>query len=252
MALSSYDNILAAIYAGQTTDIRGYTTWTVAEAAGVTHIAGGAGSSPANEKKTFPNVSPDARHLLWLAGYSTVAGSFFMFDVLAEVTGVLINSTGNKTVNTSALTRYTDGVGVEALIEVTTVTSSAAVISVNSYTDPSDNTGQSGATVTFPAAATNVQTAFFMPLATGDTGLKAISTINVATSGGGSSAVTVRLVKRIGPELPLSVGGGLVVDTVLQLASFPRIYDGAQLMFGFRATATTAGTFHYAMGTVYD
>ncbi len=251
MALSSYDDILAAIYAGKTEDKRGFRVSSAPEVAGVVHIASTAGSHPANEKITFPNVSTEERHLTWMAGFATVAGSFFLFDVLAEVTGVLLNSTGNKTVSTAALTRYTDGVGVEALLEVTTVSAAAAVVSVNSYTDPSDNTGQAGATVTFPATATNVNTGFFMPLATGDTGLKAISTINVATSGAGSCACTVRLIKRIGPELPLSVGGGLVTDTVLQLASFPRIYDGAQLMWGFRATGTGANTFHYALGTVY-
>ncbi len=252
MALSSYDNILAAAYAGQVQEKRGWVVGSAPEAAGVIHVLSTAGLWPANEKITFPNVSTDQRHLTWVSAYSTLAGCFFLYDVLAEVTGVLLSSTGNKTVNTSALTRYTDGVGVEVLLEVTTVTASAAQVSVNSYTDPNDNPSQAGGTVTFPAAATNVNTGFIMPLATGDVGVKAVSTINVASTGGGSAACTVRLIKRIGPEIPVAAGPGVLMDTVLQLASFPRIYDGAQLQWAYRATSTTAITFHWAIGTVYD
>jgi hypothetical protein len=251
MALSTNDDILAAEYAEQVTQRHGWFTASAPEAAGVTHCLSTAGKWPANEKITFPNVSTNHRHLKWMFGQSNTAGSFILYDILSEVTGISINSTGNKTVNTPALTRYTDGVGVECLIEVTTVSAAAAVISVNSYTDDAGNTGQAGATVTFPATVTNVNTCFFMPMATGDLGMRAISTINVATSGAGSCAVRVMLVKRLGVELGLGANIGMLVDTRLQVNSFDRIYDGAQLQWCFRATATTALRFEFGLGTVY-
>ncbi len=148
---------------------------------------------------TFPNVASEQRHIIAAAAHRQGnAGWAILYDELSVGSTVSINTTGSKTINTPALTRYTSGVGVEAWVVVTTAgTTTAPILNLNSYTDPNDNAGQAGATVTFGSVTLGVNNAYLLPVATGDTGVKAVASINVATAGGGSAAAKVVLVKPI-------------------------------------------------------
>jgi hypothetical protein len=97
-----------------------------------------------------------------------------------------------------------------------------------------------GTSVTFAAAAQNIDSAWFMPLAAGDVGVKAISTINVATAGT-SGVVAVTLVKRLA-QIPLIANVGTVIDYTRGYPGMPRIFDGATLMLAIVAGGTSATT----------
>lgn len=184
----------------------------------------------------------DTKHLISISATATVGCTLLLIDRLTGVGSVDTATTGNKTINSAALTRYTDGIGVQPYLELTTASTTAATLSVNSYTDTDNNTGQAGPTITFPQAAQNVDSMWLLPLAAGDVGCKAISTINVATAGSGSVA-TVGLC-RVVAELGLIANISNSMDFVLNLPSLPRIYDNACLMLAMIATTTTAVTVH--------
>jgi len=185
----------------------------------------------------FPDQASDTKHLISVGALANQSLTLMIYDRLVSVGGVSINSTGDKTINSPTLPRYTDGVGVLPIIEVTTVTAAAAVVSVNSYTNTADQTGRAGGSVTFPSAITNVDTMFFLPLQAGDKGVKAISTINASSTGGGSAAVAVSLVKPL-VFLPILASYWTERDLVLQMTSLPRIYDGASLGLAYLASTT--------------
>lgn len=187
------------------------------------------------------NEASDYKYLLRAEVTASQSCNLILLDRLVSVSGLSIAGTGNQTVNSTALTRYTDGVGVEILIELTTATTAGtAQISVNSYTDSADNTGNAGGTVTFAATAQNLDSAWFMPLATGDVGVKAISTINVGVAGT-SGVVAVTLVKRLA-QIPLIANVGTVIDFTRGYPGMPRLFDGATLMMAIVASGTTATT----------
>ena len=176
---------------------------------------------------------------------STVSCTLLLFDRLVGVSGLALGSTGNKTVSSAALPRYTDGVGVEALLELTTASSAnVGVVSMNSYTDTDNNDTQAGGNVTFTAAAQNVDSLFPLPLAAGDVGVKAVATINVGTATTGGVA-NLLLVKQLA-MIPAIANIATLVDFTRAFAGPPRIYDGASLFCAFIAGGTGAHTIRSA------
>lgn len=213
----------------------------------------GAGHPGAGIAVSFPNVSAEQRHIISASAHRQGnTGWAILYDELSVGSTVTINTTGNKTISTPALTRYTDGISVEAWVVVTTAgTTTAPVLSMNSYTDTADNTGQAGATVTFGSATLGANNAYVLPMATGDVGVKAVSTINVATAGGGSAAAKVVLVKPL-LILPLAQNYALPasVDTVLGFTTMPRVYDGAQLKWAVLLPASATVVFDFWIKTI--
>jgi hypothetical protein len=188
------------------------------------------------------NEAADYKFPLRIEACATQNCTLLLLDRLVSVSGLSIASTGDKTVSSAALTRYTDGVGVEALLELTTATTAnVAVVSMNAYTDSADGASVGGS-VTFAAAAQNIDSAFFMPLAAGDVGVKAVSTINVGTAGT-SGVCALTLVKRLA-QVPLVANIGTVIDFTRGYPGMPRIYDGATLMLAIIAGGTTATVVH--------
>lgn len=192
----------------------------------------------------WANQSPDQKHLLTFAAVATTACTLVLYDRLVSV-NFSFNSTGDKTINSTTLPRYTgtDSVGIQAWVEVTTITASAAVMSMSSYTDQDGNGTSAGGSITFPAAATNVDSFVGpFPLAAGDTGLRSVETINVGTSGGGSAAGNLVLLKPLA-YLPISANRGSVMDLLTMIPAIPRIYDGATLALYYVPTTATATNF---------
>lgn len=245
---TSYDDIINEITVnGKKYEWNFFKVPSAAEAAGVWHSlwtavgTPGAGAAPATTPGTvyddaagsinFPDQASDQKHLLALAGMSSQHATLMLYDRLVAVSGISVASTGNKTVNSDALPRYTDGVDVQVWLEVTTATTTtAAVCSLNSYTaNDSIGSGRSGGTITFPATATNQDVLVGpMPLQSGDRGVKSVEVgLNVGTAAS-AGVVNVVLLKPLA-FLPLTQGISNERDLVLQITSMPRIYDGASL-----------------------
>lgn len=232
----------------------------LARVAGTPPVMADAGASPGSACDNlagcifFSDVSPETKHLLSVSGVANQTGGLFIYDRLSHVGGISVASTGNKTVNSTALTRYTDGVGVRVYCEVTVATATTApVVTLNSYTDEDGNTGQTGTSFNFPAAVTDASTLVGpLPLGTGvtDRGVRAVSTINVGTAGT-AGTISVVLVKPLA-YISCIANVPFAVDFVRQLASMPRIYDDASLNFAWHASSTTAVTVNGIMRVGYS
>jgi len=262
---ASFDDIVNALSAlGQGLDSPFQKIGTAPEAAGVWHSlwrvgpypsAGGdgaAGSGTPGAGGTaltladgtlayWADQSGKQKHLLAVDVRATVACTAVLYDRLVSVSGISLVGTGNKNVGSVALPRYTGGEGVQAFLEVTTVTATSAVVGTASYTDQGGTSGATSPAFTFPAAATNVDTLIPIGLASGDYGVKSVETLNLTTASGGSGACNLILAKELA-RIPLLANQTNTRDFLSQVMAVPRIYDGASLMLAMIATGSTAAT----------
>jgi hypothetical protein len=254
---SSYDDIITETTTnGKIAQRPFFKTSSAPEVAGQLHSVWkqggipGAGSDPAGTPGAatsstvggivLQNEASDYKYLLRLEATANQNCTLIVYDRLVGVGGLALGSTGDKTVNSAALTRYTDGVGVEAWLELTTAsTANVGVVSMNSYTDSGDGASVGGS-VTFAAAAQNIDSMFVMPLAAGDVGVKACATINVGTATT-SGVANLLLVKRLF-QIPLIANIGTVIDYTRGYPGMPRLFDGATLALAIVAGGTSATT----------
>jgi hypothetical protein len=138
-------------------------------------------------------VSPDKTYLLtW--GYTSTASIQFaiLIDLLVAAGNILATTAAAQSVNTTALTRYTTGAGVQMIMQIITALSATAHnMTVNSYTNQAGTTGHSTSTQAGLASGIVerlVPTAFgpVMDLAAGDYGVRAVAqyTNSVALAAG--------------------------------------------------------------------
>lgn len=213
----------------------------------------GAGSAPAGTTGTsyskdngsinFPDVSTDLRYLLSFGATATQNCTLMLYDRLVGVSGISVASTGNKTVNSTAVPRYsgTAAVGNQVWLEVTTATTTtAAVVSLNSYTNEGGTAGRAGGSLTFPAAATVLSSLVGpLPLQAGDLGVRSVEVgLNVGTAAS-AGVVNVLIIRPIA-FLPIIANVWNEVDLVLQLTQLERLFDGATLGLAMLHTVTTA------------
>jgi hypothetical protein len=146
------------------------------------------------------------------------------------VSGFTLASTGDQTVNSTGLPRYTSGLGVWAWLEITTQPSNPPpVVSLASYTNQDGTASRVGPAYTFPVAAMSVHTLVGpLPLQAGDTGIRSVETFNVATAGGAGVAnlILVRPLLLTGTRDAVHVAERI---SPLPFTTMPRIYDGASL-----------------------
>lgn len=223
----------------------------------------GAGSAPAGTPGaaydsatggiTFANMTPDFKFCLSLDAIANQNCTLMLYDRLVGVGGLVTTSTGNKTVSSAALTRYTSTAAtvVQAWLEVSTATTATApAITMNSYTSGDGSSGQTGTAVTFPAAATVLGSFIRLPEAAGKQGVQAVSTINVGTAST-LGAVSLVLLRPLA-YLPLLASQGNKVNLALDFPSFLRIYDGATLGLAIftsaNVTTTVWGNINLAYG----
>lgn len=200
---------------------------------------------------TFTNVSPANRYLTGCSLMATANCTLMVYDRLGHIGAISLASTGNKTVTSSALPRSmatNDLLNVECWVELTTATTTTApIISLNSYTNEAGTNGpQAGGSLTFPATATNVRWMGKLPLQAGDKAVQAISTINVATAGATGVANVILL--RPLAFIPLIAN----VATVMDIETLPRVYDGSSLCVAVMATAAAALSLHGSLEFTYD
>ena len=212
----------------------------------------GAGSDPAATPGTvydnadgsiwFADQVNFTRHLLASTWSASQVMTLVIYDRLVAVSGLSLASTGNKTVSSSALTRYTTGEQVQAWLEITTATTvTAPVVSMNSYTNQAGTAARAGPTVTFPAAATVVRAMVPLPVQVGDYGVRACSTINVATAA--SAGVCNFVLMRPLALLPINVAdGGFALNHVLDTLNLDRVYDGHTIAVAALVSTTTGAT----------
>jgi hypothetical protein len=192
----------------------------------------------------FPDRSTDQRYLLSFGAVANQNCTLMLYDRLVGVSGISTASTGNKTINSSALSRYTgtDAILNEVWLEVTTATTTTApVVSLNQYTSADGTTGQSGGTVTFPAAATDLHSMIQVPLSASKQGVRSVEVglnVGTASAAGAVNVVILRPLARI----PLLANQWNEVSLLDDTMGLPRVFDNATIGLALLASVTTATT----------
>jgi len=219
---NSYDSILAALEAGKGQEIYStkvapaaqaagayYSTWAYTGDPGAGSWQGTGGASAATMGVCYntttgalPLVSPTTASgenlRLLTAGImssTSIAGTAVLIDRIAD-TGPLATTAGGScsiTMPVGGWPRYTNGVGVVAFVEsLAAVPTSGTAVTLN-YTNTNSVSGRVSSTVTVAAASHRVfgnPGPFISPQA-GDTGIKSIESISIATASALNIAVVV-------------------------------------------------------------
>jgi len=203
------------------------------------------------------NVSPATKHILNASAFTAAATTapciLMLIDLLGwyRVTSVT-TTTAQATNNAVTLPRYTSGAGVQAFMWNTNTTAMGAATPNLSlgYTN-SDGTAGRATPATLPVGKTAAANGLilysgtglgkygpFMPLQSGDAGIRSVETIQNSTSYV-SGEYAVGLCKPL-LTLPITtLGVAAERDLVNQLPSMPQIVDGACLVWLMYSGANT-------------
>jgi hypothetical protein len=117
-----------------------------------------------------------------------------------------------QTVNSTALTRYTSGVGVQCWLEFYTATGATACTATVSYTNQAGASGRSG-TAAIPAT-TVIGQIIPVTLAAGDTGVQSVQSVTLSATTGTAGNFGVTLLQFLA-AIPVSqINAGDVLDYV--------------------------------------
>lgn len=290
MALSSQDDLITALSAGQfwrsewnkITGAAAYTAgrWydtsplnghPIANAwAGTSLTWTACDESTGNGTQIFGirnggNVATDIKHLLnlWaVTGVATGVPSVLMLcDMQGYWPGISMNSGSAQSLSGTPAPRYTNGAGCRLYLIITATSGATAHNLSMSYTDQDGNTGQAlPVTVACTASAivphiTHSGTAAnnygpFVPLASGDTGVRNVASVTLsAASGAGTAALVMTRPLAVLPLTTASVAGER--DLVNQFPSLPQIKDGACLHFLLFAGAAVAASTNFYGGAEF-
>lgn len=258
MAITTMDGLVAAIASRPIIPINKASA--TAKAAGSFHSlwttagfpAGGSAAGSANGAiptsattgaLSFVNASgTNTTYLGKLAIQGATVGTFMIYDRLWHNSALSGTVTTAQTFTQPALTRHTDGIGVEAFLEIYTATGSTAVTATISYTNTDDVSGRSG-TVSLIASPVAGQMIPFQ-LASGDKGVKSIQSVTLSATTGTAGNFGLTLIKRKA-EVPITVANiGQTLDGIA--LGLPEIWDNACLAFMVQCSATNTG---YMLGT---
>ena len=278
-SMSSYDTVVKARAAGQKTDTPfailvsntpGNTwarTWknvgvidaSFSTSNGVAEPASTPGTSYTSSVGSFkfPSVSP-AKRFISSIGVTTSrnAVQFMIFDRLVGVGGISLTGTGNQTINSVVLPRYANAASasVQCWLEVTTSTSvTAPIVNLSSYTSNTAVASQSGGSVTFPLAATLLNS-FIGPmyLAAGDYGLRSVEVgLNVGTAST-TGVVNLILIRPLAVVTVNTLNEYNEVDLVSQFTALPRVFDGASLGIAVYGANVSINQLRGIIRTVYN
>jgi hypothetical protein len=221
------------------------------------------------------NVSTSKKHLIRFEGISSnnAAQVIILYDRVLTYEACSITGGNQVFVNSLAAQRYISGgePGLKIMITGQTLLGASATNYTQlQYTDNEGNTLQSmpvafgvnvivsaaaptatlGARVVSPAVSGGTLTfGPFMPLATGDTGVRLLD--NVTSSGANTGTLAYVLCYPIA-LIPLSANITTIADQVMQLTSLGHIKDGACLSeLVFFAGAATGATYTSQIDTVW-
>jgi hypothetical protein len=203
------------------------------------------------------NVTPDIKSILNTGAVSAVAtavpATLMLVDMCLYYPSINMNlATAQTLVNTSTLTRYTDGAGLRAFLVTQTTTGATAHNISISYTNQTGTAGRAlPVTVAGTASAITPHITHsgvaannygpFLPLQSGDTGIRSVQSLTLSAASGSGTAALV-LCRPI-TTIPITTAGVFAErDLVNQLPSLPVIQDGACLVWLYFAGSATAAS----------
>lgn len=256
MAVTTLDGLVAALTQGEIRYfVKGSFTpfavgtaqslWTVAGTPAAGAAQGTVNGAICDDTTTggfpFTNAVGAANNYLgYFAASPLVAGSLIVYDRLWHDSALSATATTNQVIAPPALTRYTNGEGVEIWAEQYAAMGAATAATITlQYTDQSGTTAQ---TATIAKAATaGANGVMYGPasLAAGDFGVRAVTGYSwsvTQTSGNWGLTLVKRLLTIPFPQ----VNVGAAVDAFS--SGLREIADDACLAFIWVPTATTANT----------
>jgi len=185
------------------------------------------------------------------AAATTAPCVLMLVDLLGFYPITTVTTTGAQVLNnTVTLPRYTNGAGVQAFITPSTVmgagtpnislgyTNSAAVGSrATPATLPIGNTAAAVTSIVYSGTGSG-KYGPFMPLQAGDAGIRSVQTINLSATYT-SGVLNLVLCKPLITMPITTLGVTAERDLVNQIASMPKVYDGACLAWIMLAGAAT-------------
>lgn len=173
---------------------------------------------------------------------SAVAGNLILYDRLWACSGITI-ATSTLSVTTPGdlpARAPTNGVGCEIWVEVPTATGAVAGNITVNYSDQ-DGNASSTSTVAV-VASLNVGTFIQMPLASGDTGVRSITSLQTSFTTTGTLGVVIMNRIAICPYAAY-IGGSRTWDSL----GLPRIANDACLALAIHASSTSS---QYIVGSI--
>jgi hypothetical protein len=190
----------------------------------------------------FTNPISGNTYLAGFNGMSTIAGNLLLCDRLWQNSGIDVTSTSEQVFTSSAQIPARDangtnaGVGIEAGIEVSTVTGAGTPTLTLKYTDESGNAGALGTNVVATVAASIAGTFYPIGLAAGDTGIQKAQSLTLSATW--TSGTIHVILYRVLAELPLTAGN---IANMLDLLTggMVRMYDNTVPFLIFIPSTTT-------------
>jgi hypothetical protein len=192
-------------------------------------------------------------HLIGASVTPVTAGVYLLYDRLMHIGGLSGTSTADQTVQggtpSPAITRNTGGEGNIAWYEIYTIIGTTSATLTMSYTDQAGN----AATSTINIGATNfreVTRAQRIPLAAGDTGIRAIEKIALSATTGTAGNFGITLAQPLA-WLPVGASGTAGWrDYTTGLPGIPVIDPNACLALMFIPAAATAPELWGCLATI--
>jgi len=211
------------------------------------------------------NVSTDIKHALNLNAWGTAAtavpATLMLVDMEGYYPGINMNVATAQTMVGTPTLRSTNGAGVRAMLVTTATTGATAHNIALSYTNQAGTAGRS-LPVTVAATASAIVPHIthsgvaannygpFLPLASGDTGIRSVQSLTLSAASGSGTAALV-LCRPI-TQITISVSGLMTEKDLLnQIPSLPRIPDGACLTWILGAGAAVAASTTFNFGTEF-
>lgn len=210
------------------------------------------------------DVSTNVKHLLNMSAFSGAATSapvvFMLYDLLACYTiSTVTTTTAQSFLSQAAWPRYADGKGVRAMIIPSVVMGAGTPTIQLGYTNTTPTSGRltpAGPSLPIANATSPVGSVVysgtgvgkygpFLPLQSGDAGIKSVETIQLSATMT-SGCINLLIVKPLAFIPITTVGVAGERDFLNQLASLPRIYDGAVLHLAMYAGAAVPISTGYA------
>lgn len=258
MAIDTQDKLIAALAAGQKKDIykaslssEGAGTWSSlwkaagAPAAGATPPLYTSGAGYVCDDITlgaFPfnnPTSPAVTNLLQIVVSGSTIEKLVVYDRLWTCSGLTTAASGTLSVTTPGDLTRPDAVGdgVEVWGEVYTAPGATAATWTLNYVDQDGNDGVSN--YSHPANAESVGQMFPWLRASGDTGIRNVTSVYFSASSGTAGNIGITLLRRIA-EVPIQLANvGDILDVFF--LGMPRVYDDACLAFMVMCSATNTG-----------
>lgn len=171
---------------------------------------------------------------------STVAGIYVLYDRLFHIGGLSATVTTDQQIQSPSLTRNTGGVGNIAFYEIYSQIGTTSTTLTMTYTNQA---GVPGRVSTINIGGTGFREATRIqriPLALGDTGIRAIEKIALSASTGTAGNFGITLIQPISWQSVSTPGVMGWRDYTTGLPGIPSIHPNACLSYLFRVGSNTA------------